>query len=843
MKFLASAMIAKLIDLIFSISCQKGKELVRAIGKFDSFHIQLKLLFCGVFLLACAKVSAQNITILDAENKAPIVNVVVYNDDRSITVLSDFDGKCDLSKFERHERITFKHLSYETYRSTKSQTLKRASRIFMTSRAEHLDEVVMSVSKWEQQKKDIPQKVVFIGGQEISFTAPQTSADLLERSGQVFVQKSQLGGGSPMIRGFATNRLVLSVDGIRMNNAIFRGGNIQNIIAVDPFTIDKTEIIFGPGSVIYGSDAMGGVMNFYTKKPLFSDTDGLVISGNAKYRFSSANTENTFHFDINLGKKKWAFLTSASYNNFGDLKMGGHGPVSYLRNEYVSTMGGVDIVRVNNNARKQVPTGYDQINIMQKVAFEPNNNWSYNLGMHYSETSDYARYDRLIRPGQNDDKFRSAEWYYGPQKWFLGNVQIDKKGKGKFYDGLKITTAYQHFEESRHDRAFQDSDLFSTKEKVDAVSSNIDFENKKIGNLRLYYGGEYIFNKVGSAGNVLNIATNTLLNAASRYPDESTWQSLAGYLHGEYKAKPNFTMLSGLRYSHVWIDADFDKTFYPFPFDDANLSTGALTGSLGFSWFPRADLQFTLNGSTGFRAPNIDDVGKIFDSEPGSVVVPNPDLVAEYAYNMELGVQKNFSDKVVFKAASFYTYLVDALVRRDFLFNGNSQIEYKGELSNVQAIQNAAKAYVYGFEFGLEAFFSDNLSIASNLTLTEGIEEEDDGTDSPARHVAPTFGNFHIKWKNQRLKTDLFLNYNGEIPFSDLATSEKSKDYMYAIDTDGNPYSPSWYTLNVRTQYSVSNNLKANIALENITDQRYRTYSSGIVAPGTNLIIGIGYNF
>ncbi len=843
MKFLASVMIAKLIDLIFIFPYQKGKKLRGATSRFDFFYRHAKFLILCSLLLTFGTIAAQKVTILDADGKAPIVNVVVYNDDRSITALSDFDGKCDLSKFERHERITFRHLSYETYRSTKSQILKRASRIFMTLRAEHLDEVVMSVSKWEQQKKDIPQKIVFIGSQEISFTAPQTSADLLQHSGQVFVQKSQLGGGSPMIRGFATNRLVLSVDGIRMNNAIFRGGNIQNIIAIDPFTIDKTEIIFGPGSVVYGSDAMGGVMNFYTKKPLFSESDGMAVSGNAQYRFSSANTENTAHFDINLGKRKWAFLTSASYHNFGDLLMGSHGPDSYLRNEYVTTVGGQDIVSVNDNSRKQVPTGYDQINIMQKVAFKPNNNWSYDLGIHYSETSDYSRYDRLIRPGNNNNKFRSAEWYYGPQKWFLGNLQIDKKGKGKFYDGLKITTAYQHFEESRHDRAFQDSDLFSTNEKVDALSSNIDFENKKIGNLRLYYGGEYIFNKVGSVGYVRNIGTDSQLNAASRYPDGSTWQTMAGYLHGEYKAKPNFTMLSGLRYSHVWIDAIFDKTFYPFPFDDANLSTGALTGSLGISWFPKANLQITLNGSTGFRAPNIDDVGKIFDSEPGSVVVPNPDLVAEYAYNMELGAQKNFGDKVVFKATTFYTYLVDALVRRDFLFNGDSQIEYKGELSNVQAIQNAAKAYVYGFEFGLEAFFSDNLSISSNLTLTEGIEEEEDGTDSPGRHVAPTFGDFHIKWKNQRLKTDLFLNYNGEITFSSLASSEKSKDYIYAVDANGNPYSPSWYTLNARAQYLMSNTLKVHIGLENITDQRYRPYSSGIVAPGMNLIIGVGYNF
>jgi len=210
---------------------------------------------------------------------------------------------------------------------------------------------------------------------------------------------------------------------------------------------------------------------------------------------------------------------------------------------------------------------------------------------------------------------------------------------------------------------------------------------------------------------------------------------------------------------------------------------------------------------------------------------------------MELGIQKNYKDKVVFKAATFYTYMVDALVRRDYLFNGTSEIIYNGELSNVQAIQNAAKAYVYGFEFGLEAFLTDNLSVSSNLTFTEGIEEEDDGTDTPARHVAPTFGDFHIIWRNQNLKTDLFLNYSGEIANYDLAMSEKAKSYIYATDSEGLPYSPSWYTLNLRSQYKITNALKVSLSVENITNQLYRTYSSGIAAPGTNLIMGVGYNF
>lgn len=801
-----------------------------------------RIVLVGLLLFVCS-LRAQQVIVLDADTKEPISNVAVFNSDKSKIALTGFDGYFDLSLFSVRDRISLKHMSYELRKTSKSLIKNQGNKVFLIMKPEQLDEVVLSVSKWEQQKKDIPNKIVSIDARSIAFGAPQTAADLLQNSGKVFVQKSQLGGGSPMIRGFSTNRLVLSVDGVRMNNAIFRGGNLQNVISIDPFSVKNTEIIFGPGSVIYGSDAIGGVMNFYTKKPLLHQKDSLLVTGNVNYRFASASNENTMHADVSLGKKKWAALTSITYNNFQDLVMGTHGPDSYLRNQFVRTVNGEDALADNPNPRKQVSTGYDQINLMQKILFKPNANWDLNLGAYFSETSSYSRYDRLIRPSSDGDGLRSAEWFYGPQKWFMGNLQINRKGNGKFYDGLKITTAYQHFEESRNNRNFQDIILNKTREKVDALNMNIDFENRKIGNFRLYYGSEFIFNKVYSNGTDVNIETNATSNAPSRYPNGATWKSLAGYANGEYKTKPNFTLLSGLRYSHVWINAAFDQTFYQFPFEDANLSTGALTGSLGFSWFPKADLQVTFNGSTGFRAPNIDDVGKIFDSEPGSVVVPNPELEPEYAYNVELGIRKNFKDKIVFKGATFYTYLVDALVRRDFSFNGLSEIQYAGELSNVQAIQNAAKAYVYGFEFGLDAFLTEQWSLSSNLTITEGIEEEADGTDSPARHAAPTFGDFHVIWKNQKLKADFFLNYNGEIPFDDLAVSERSKEFIYKLDEDGNPYSPSWYTLNFRSQYDFSGRFKASLNLENITNQRYRTYSSGIAAPGINLILGIGYHF
>ncbi len=183
------------------------------------------------------------------------------------------------------------------------------------------------------------------------------------------------------------------------------------------------------------------------------------------------------------------------------------------------------------------------------------------------------------------------------------------------------------------------------------------------------------------------------------------------------------------------------------------------------------------------------------------------------------------------------------MVRRDFSINGQTEIIYNGELSNVQAIQNAARAYVYGVELGLEAFFTENWSLRANYTYAYGIEEGDDGSEGSLRHVPPSFGDLHLIWKKRRLQTDLFLNYNGEIPYNDLAISERNKPFIYDIDTNGNPFSPSWYTLNFRSSYQISNSFMLNFNVENITDQRYRPYSSGIAGPGINFITGLGVKF
>ena len=310
-------------------------------------------------------------------------------------------------------------------------------------------------------------------------------------------------------------------------------------------------------------------------------------------------------------------------------------------------------------------------------------------------------------------------------------------------------------------------------------------------------------NKVNSNGKQTNINNGDTVLTASRYPEGSTWQSMAAYFSLQSKLAENLSFQAGLRYNHILLFANFDTLFYDFPFTRAAINTGALTGSAGINWQASDILNWRVNFSTAFRAPNIDDVGKIFDSEPGSVVVPNPDLKPEYAYTGELGAILNFENVVRIDITGYITFLEDALVRRDFSINGQTEIMYQGELSTIQAIQNGGKAEIYGFEAGVEINFTKNLQFTSQYNYTGGYQLEEDGSRVAVRHVAPQFGNAHLIWEYKKLKLDAYANYNGQFDFEDLAPEEQNKAYLYALDENGNPYSPSWYTLNFGAQYKI----------------------------------------
>jgi hemoglobin/transferrin/lactoferrin receptor protein len=783
---------------------------------------------------------AQELRVLDYESQQAISGVQIFDKKSKASTSTTEMGTASISVFQGKNPLTFSRLGYKSKTLSWDELEAVNYLIYLESSSLTLATTVISASRWNQNEADVSGKVRQLDSEWLDLRNPMTTADWLGSSGEVFVQKSQLGGGSPMIRGFSANRLLYSIDGVRMNTAIFRSGNLQQVISIDPFSLQNTEVLFGPGAVMYGSDAIGGVMVFETLRP---DHENQQLKGNVVSRFSSAFSEETFHADFSYGKGKWAFVTSASYFDFGDLKMGKNkGQASYLRNSYVERINGIDQEITNPNPRKQIGTGYKQVNLMQKISFKASENSTIDYAFHYSSTGDIPRYDRLIE--KRDGKLRFARWDYGPQRWMMQQLNWKTTKSTKSYDQAKITAASQLFEESRIDRRMGNATQFERIEKVQASSLNADFIKTLFQSHFLNYGFEAVINQVDSKGKAVNISNQQVSAASARYPN-STWTSWAVYANYAAPISPKWKMQSALRYNINGIDTDFTNNlnFYPLPVLQFKDDYHSLTGNLGFVY--QADPSFSISPqvATGFRAPNVDDMGKIFDSQPGSLLVPNPQLRPEYAYNAELNLNKVLYGILKLDVTGYYTWLDKAMVRRPTTFNGQAELLYDGELSQLFSLQNAAFAEVKGIQAGFELALSRQLLLSSNYNWQKGIEELDDKSSSPSRHAAPAFGASKLRLHGKKGTLELSAQYSAAMPFEKMPQEEIGKPAIYATDTNGKPYSPSWMIINLAARIPITSTIQINAGIENLGDLQYRGYSSGIVSPGRNFQLSLKGTF
>jgi len=443
------------------------------------------------------------------------------------------------------------------------------------------------------------------------------------------------------------------------------------------------------------------------------------------------------------------------------------------------------------------------------------------------------RYDRLIEYKENSLKY--AEWYYGPQKWNMNSIKVTRKNNNILFDNSKFIMALQNHEESRHSRKFNENEFRSRTENVKLFTMNIDFDKMLPDSSNLYYGFEMADNLVNSFGEEENIENEQLNPIASRYPDNSKYTSLAFYVNQKRMVRKKLSLTYGFRYNHINVFADFDTSYYPFPFTSMNLDHSALNGSAGLVYKTENNNQVRLNLSTGFRAPNIDDVAKVFDSEPGTVIVPNKNLKPEYIYNIDLGYVGSFKEKIQFEATVFASYIDRVMVRKNFTFNGQDSILYDGTMSKVKSYVNSDYGIVYGFHVSLYADLFSHVSLKANYNYIKGKDQD----NFPLRHVTPEFGGTHFIYTRENFKASFYVVYNNELSFDELSSSEREKPHMYASDNNGDPFSPAWITYNLKTSYQITDFLQLNAGIENILDVRYRPYSSGIVAPGRNFIVAL----
>ncbi len=785
---------------------------------------------------------AQTITVMDKSSREGLAGVRITGKN-NLSVITNIKGQADVSTLIKGDSATVFLPGYSTCKVLINAGATEQF-IELTTKTVYLNEVILSANRKQENKIDVPYTVDIIKQKDIEFGNQPTSADVLQNTGQVFVQKSQLGGGSPVLRGFEANKVLLVVDGVRMNNAIYRGGHLQDVITLDPNMLERTEVLFGPSSTLYGSDAFGGVMHFYTKNARYSSNDKMLLQLNAMTRYSSAMKEKTEHLDINLGWKKFAALTNFTWSDFGDLKSGSTRLNGYSnkwdRDYYVKRFDARDSMVKNDDNSRQKGSAYTQMDIMQRFNLKTGEHLNHNLNLQYSQSSYIPRYDRLNGEWQAG-KLKFAENGYGPQTRLLGAYTLDYDNKTSISDNIKIILAYQKIEQDRISRNFQNLNRKTQMEDVSVLSANIDAFKTVKEKHEIRYGLEITHNDVKSTAKSLNISSNVESPSTTRYADGGSKMATAAlYISHSWEVNEHFIISDGIRAGSTSLSATFkDTTFYKFPFKTAEQKYQAATANLGFTWKSDNDYKLSLLANSGFRAPNVDDLSKVFESVGKTVIVPNTNLKPEYTYNIELNLNKVVQQHYRFDFSAYYTNLSNALVVKDFQLNGKDSALYNGTMCKVKATQNADRAYIYGVSGGVFFDFNEQVSFKSVINYTYGryISTQSD-TVVPLDHIPPVFGMSSIIFQHKNLNAEFFVRYNGKKALADY--SPGGEDNLPYATANG---MPAWFTLNLRLGVNLTKNARINAACENITDNCYRTFASGINAPGRNYIISLRYKF
>ena len=829
------------------------------------------------------------ITVLDGDTDEPLAYATVFIDQK-FNGLTDDNGKIEVTDIAHRDIVNFSYVGYNSVKVPVHQLRKSGGIVKLYTN--NIIEGIVVVSRTESAEEELPFQIDRIDQKKIQSRNSQTTADVLGEHGDVYIQKSQGGGGSPIVRGFEANKVLLVLDGVRLNNAIYRNGHLQNAITVDASMLEAAEVIYGPGSLMYGSEALGGVIHFRSRDPkiLFDTSKDKILKTNVFTRFTSANVEKTIHADLEYGVRRWASLTSLTYAKYGDMKSGSKRPDAYpnfgKRRFYVER-NEVDMVRASTDPNIQQGTGYGQIDFLQKVKYQPSDHVYFIANFQYSSSSNVPRYDNLSDTLSEAKELKWAEWYYGPQKRMLASLKMKSLKKRPLHDKAIIIAAYQKIEEDRLKRKYRKVHRTFNLEDVHVYSFTGDFEKHLDASSKhtFSYGFDGNFNKVYSDAGEINVKTGELREGVfTRYPsDLSTMASYAGYANYRWKGLDSMLVFNaGVRYSKIdlfarYKDSDLDLISWPDAYvnDGVTANNSDLTWGAGLTLNTKNKWQVHLLTSKAFRSPNIDDFAKV-RVNGSKAVLPNTELTPETAFSSEFTLGKTFGNNqrsLKLSGTAFYTSIEDVIVRQaGFTPDGEPQIYVPSEerYFDVQQNFNANSGTIRGFSGNAFLKMGPKWEMQSSISLVKGrvkYIDEEIGVDTlvPLAHIPPTYGQTSLLFKpgkfrletvlkyNARKRLDEYsvnkitLNENGQMIIDREGTSDNIENAIAYKDhtTGGVIYEGlyGWATINFYSSYQINEKFSIDMAIENLTDQHYRNFSSGVSAPGRNFILTLRGKF
>lgn len=626
---------------------------------------------------------------------------------------------------------------------------------------------------------DSSYSVTVITAEELARLQLQTTPDLFQGVNAVYIQKTNTGGGSPFLRGMTGKQVLILVDGIRLNNSFYRFGPHQYLNTLDPNLIERIEVVRGPASVLYGSDALGGVINIITRRredySQPSDVTALTrLHGGLADEHAGARVQ------VEGNKGSLGYLGGVSATHFGDLRGGGDIGV-------------------------QIPTSYDEVDGDLKL--------HYHLGIHHMLTLSEQITRQYDVPKTSEvtlgDKL---QFNYEPQLRSLSYLEYEGKDVvDRWLTSLKITLSLNHQSEGEAIIKESTPDI-ETRDitTVDTLGLGLQAATLPLPWMNLVYGAEWYQDNYSTEKVSETLSTGEITPATPLIPDGASYLGVGAYLQDSITIANVGELVVGSRFSHFEAYAQI-----PSPDGEAqaiNLNTSALTSSARALVRLSNTLHLVGGISQGFRAPNMEDfIGKVdFYGE-----VPNPDLQPEESLNREVGVKVKAGTTSA--DVGFYRANYEGLITR-------VTIGEQEDGTPIQQRQNLGKAQIQGVEAAL-AHTTGPWTLSGNATYTEGIDLE---TQAYLRRIPPLNGGAKLRYEpGERLWTELSCLW--AFKQDDLAQGDIDDP---RIGPDG---TPGYGVVNVTAGYHPSYRHTFILSGENLTDVTYKTHGSGVYGPGRNL--------
>lgn len=642
---------------------------------------------------------------------------------------------------------------------------------------EPLDEITVLATRRPATVEEISTAVTTVDGEDV--TGHKLTTDALASLVGVNLQQTTPGQGAVIIRGLKGSAVLHLVDGMRLSNAMFRTAPTPWFALVPASSVKRLEVVRGTPASLYGSEAVGGVVQSVSRLPEF-DSDEVDYAGDVVASFDSAELQKSLRATIDMGTRHLAASFSAEYLRTGDRRVGG--------------------------GQRIGPSGYESKALRAVVRGISADERSWLLDLHYLEQPETPRIDELVA-GFGQTEPSSSEFLFAPNQRLFAHFQHDYIASSGI--DWKFDAAWQRIVDDRITRDLGAPDRRLENNRSDLYGLTVSASGE-IAGLWWIAGVDIYHDEVSSSRFGQDIANGSITVLAPRFPDGSTVGQAGLFGNVQWRVADRHAVSAGIRYTDVRIDLP----------DGTTISPGRLSGDLGWVYDLSDTWQLVANAGAGFRAPNVADLGTLGNRPGNRFNIPNTSLDSESVTHGDFGLRHR-SDRWRFELLLFSLSYTDRIVS---VSTGDVTPDGRDVVQSV----NAASSSIRGIEAGMSVDLTDRVSANAVLNYTRG-EQRTAAVEEPADRVPPLSGR-------------VFLNVaHGERwDFEAWLVAAASQDRLSDRDVRDiriNPLgTPGWVSLGTSATWAHAD-WQVTLGVDNVFDRQYRVHGSGIDAPGRNVFM------